>query len=705
MKMNVRIVWVLLLLIATLFSVTGCDVLTQDIAGNSSGMPLTSSIVSPHPSSNAASVPSTAPVTVPSSVPITVPSTQPESIPNTFPGTEPPTQPMTVPVTIPVTTTPATQPPTPTTTTTIPTTQPTAPPVKVTNIVISGSNSVTVGQTLQLNVAVSPESAANKNVTWSIVSGSDKATISANGLLTAKAAGSAIVKATAKDGSGISDTFSVTIKAKTMWEGSGTKSDPFLIRNLADLKNLPNVTDKSGYYFRQVADIDALSENWIQIGTEDKPFRHNYDGGGYKISNLCLDGDAQGLFSWVEDSQFKNIRIVNAHTKDNHRTEEGRSDKRPGNGGNTGAIVGYGTGCAFENCSATVNFQSSNSPTGGLVGFVVLKNKAYALMKDCYVSGTVTGSGYVGGLIGHIWHYMDDDRHTHTIAVQNCSADVNIRIFTSSTERPCVGGLIGEAFGVKIEKCHASGSINVINGDLGGLVGNAGNYTDVIRCYADVDIYAATDNVDGGISAGGLIGHIYCRSDVYDCYATGNISAPYVRWSPCKDSTNGGPWRGYYNPCGSLIGTLEVFRAYSEDQKITVYNCYATGKVDAPNICEDERVYCHGALIGLVLDRYTITNVLNKAEKDQSSWEGFSENYIGHFGNNYNLEDLRTYYSPINDYAGSGVNGLRNPKYTALPTHEYVQIITEEQLLQEAVFEGWDFRNVWIMGDNGPKLR
>ena len=588
----------------------------------------------------------------------------------------------------------------------------TVKPILVTSITISGNTTVEEGKTVTLSAAVKPSNASNKEVTWSIESGSQYASISASGVLTAKAAGKVTVKATAKDGSGVSATYTVTVKAGAMWEGEGTKSNPFLIKNLTDLKNLQKVVDKKGYYFLQVADIDCSSvETWIVIGTEEKPFRHHYDGGGYTISNICYDGEAQSLFSRVEGSHFKNMNIVNAHTKDNHRTEENRTDKQPGAGSSTGAIVGYGSGCSFENCTAVVNFLSSNSTTGGLIGAVELKNEKYVLMKNCHVSGTITGGGNIGGLIGNISKYLSDGDYSpaETITIENCSADVEIIIFTSSIETPCVGGLIGESFGVKIEKCHATGSINVIRGDIGGLVGNAGNYTDIIRCYASVDIYASSDNHYGGVSIGGLIGHIYSRSDVIDCYATGNITAPDVEWSPCQDSTNvnGGPWRRYYNPCGSLIGCLEVFKAYSEDQKITVYNCYATGIVDVPNICEDKRVYCHGALIGLVLDRNTVTryNVKDTSKDELTSWDDFKEHYNGHFGDNYNLENLRNYYEPINEYQGANIYGLQNPKYDSVPRHEYVTIVTEEQLTDQSVFEGWDFENVWKMGENGPELR
>ena len=583
-------------------------------------------------------------------------------------------------------------------------------PILVSQITVSGASTVKVGKTIQLSAAIKPENAANKAVKWSISSGSSYASITQDGVLTGIAAGKVTVKVTAQDGSGISATFTVTVEEGALWDGSGTEKDPFLIRNLQDLMNLQKVTKKSGYYFKQVADIDCSSVgNWIVIGDLDNPFRHNYDGGGYTISNLCFDGEATGLFQVVENAHFKNMHIINAHSSDNHVTYPDNSAKYPG-GGETGAIAGRATNCSFQNCTATVNFQSSNATTGGLVGFVVLEDKEYALMEDCHVSGTITGNECTGGLIGQIWHYMSNDEYmpSYTITVKNCSADVDIIIFTNSTETACVGGLIGKSFGVFVEQCHTTGTINVIDGDIGGLIGDAGNYTDVTRCYSTMDIYISSDDHYGGVSAGGLIGHIYSRSDVYDCYATGDITAPYVEWSPCQDSTNknGGPWRRYYNPCGSLIGTLEVFKAYSEDQKINVYNCYATGKVDVPNICEDERVYCHGALIGLVLDRNTVlaSNIKDTSKKDLT-WDDFKDYYIGHFGNNYNLENLRTYYEPINEYSGSGVNGLRNPKYNTLPQHEYVEIITETQLLDESIFVGWDFENVWIMTEHGPQLR
>ncbi|WP_195283403.1 Ig-like domain-containing protein, partial [Harryflintia acetispora] len=73
---------------------------------------------------------------------------------------------------------------------------------KVTGIVISGSNTVQQGGTLALSASVTPGTAVDKNVTWSLVSGSELATISASGTVTANAFGNLTVRATANDGSG-----------------------------------------------------------------------------------------------------------------------------------------------------------------------------------------------------------------------------------------------------------------------------------------------------------------------------------------------------------------------------------------------------------------------------------------------------------------------------------------------------------------------
>ena len=80
---------------------------------------------------------------------------------------------------------------------------------------------------------------------------------------------------------------------------------------------------------------------------------------------------------------------------------------------------------------------------------------------------------------------------------------------------------------------------------------------------------------------------------------------------------------------------------------------------------------------------------------------GFSEVYTEFFKDNYNLEDLRTYYTPQNYYE----NYVGLPQKYKMPTYEFVKILTEEQFKDQSIFENWDFENVWKMEDGTPKLR
>lgn len=85
--------------------------------------------------------------------------------------------------------------------------------VPVTGITVTGeggADSVAVGGSLQMQASISPDNATNKNVAWRIESGSG-ADIAANGLLTATAAGTVVVRATAQDGSGAYGEAAVTI--------------------------------------------------------------------------------------------------------------------------------------------------------------------------------------------------------------------------------------------------------------------------------------------------------------------------------------------------------------------------------------------------------------------------------------------------------------------------------------------------------------
>ena len=83
---------------------------------------------------------------------------------------------------------------------------------------------IEVGQTLQLTATVAPENATNKEYSWSS-SDEDVATVDENGLVSAIAAGSAIITVTTTDG-GKTATCAVTVKAKEgIWYSLVTSTD------------------------------------------------------------------------------------------------------------------------------------------------------------------------------------------------------------------------------------------------------------------------------------------------------------------------------------------------------------------------------------------------------------------------------------------------------------------------------------------------
>ncbi len=85
----------------------------------------------------------------------------------------------------------------------------------VTSISVSGAGGLstitTDNGTLQLGVSVIPDNATDKSVTWTIENGTGQASISETGLVTAVLNGTALARATANDGSGVSGTLLITI--------------------------------------------------------------------------------------------------------------------------------------------------------------------------------------------------------------------------------------------------------------------------------------------------------------------------------------------------------------------------------------------------------------------------------------------------------------------------------------------------------------
>lgn len=143
--------------------------------------------------------------------------------------------------------------------------------INVSTITVIGTGNVstitTYNGTLQMLAAVTPTSATNKIVTWSVTNGTGSATISNTGLLTAVANGTVIVKATAKDGSGKFGTKEITISVP---EAKGT------IERAVSSNGGDNVTvniegqsiifnGEIEYYIADESNSLPISGNWVGV--------------------------------------------------------------------------------------------------------------------------------------------------------------------------------------------------------------------------------------------------------------------------------------------------------------------------------------------------------------------------------------------------------------------------------------------------------
>lgn len=140
----------------------------------------------------------------------------------------------------------------------------------VTSISITGSSSVKVGDTTVLTAVSNPSTASDRRVNWTISSGSSYVSLSgttdttSGGTVTIKgnAVGTAVIKATARDGSGVTKTFTITVKNDVVYNsftlaynangGSGapTSSSDSSTKSYYDTTVSTVKPTKSGYDFK-----------------------------------------------------------------------------------------------------------------------------------------------------------------------------------------------------------------------------------------------------------------------------------------------------------------------------------------------------------------------------------------------------------------------------------------------------------------------
>lgn len=199
--------------------------------------------------------------------------------------------------------------------------------------------------------------------------------------------------------------------------------------------DLFNGTPKLTINGKLMNDINLASGSWTPIGSDDNKYNGTFDGNGHEVQKLCIDAATanQGLFGYnIGTIQKLGVRGSVNSTGDNvgglvgyntGKIDLCYSNVAVSGANQTGGLVGqnsqgqiinsYNIGSvsstgdkvgglvglnesnnAIANCCNMGNVSSTGSNVGGVIG-------EGGNLNNCYSAATVSGSGYVGGVVGY----------------------------------------------------------------------------------------------------------------------------------------------------------------------------------------------------------------------------------------------------------------------------------------------------------------
>ena len=244
---------------------------------------------------------------------------------------------------------------------------------------------------------------------------------------------------------------------------SNTKT--YTVYNADGLMNIAELVNggKTDINITLTADIDLTGKNWTPIGTDyDNSYKGTFDGGGHTITGLTFttNDEYAGLFGWLNRAgTVKNVVMEGVQITSNQIY-----------GGSIGGVVGSGWG-TIENCSVSGSV-SGTVYVGGVVGVQIGGS-----ITGCSSSATVKGTVDVGGVAGQT---------NSSATLTACYATGNVIIEMDPKKNIAGGSLVGMNAGSSLLACYATGNVTSTGSStgymhIGGFLGN--NYTTVTAGY------------------------------------------------------------------------------------------------------------------------------------------------------------------------------------------------------------------------------
>ena len=293
------------------------------------------------------------------------------------------------------------------------------------------------------------------------------------------AAGTAFITCTFTNGK----TFVYKMKNATDWQAGGEytytvslaaakdlgytieSNGSYTVYNADGLMNIAELVNggKSDINITLDTDIDLTGKDWTPIGTDyDNSYKGTFDGGGHTITGLTFttNDEYAGLFGWLNRAgTVKNV-VMEGVQITSHQIY----------GGSIGGVVGSGWG-TIENCSVSGSV-SGTVYVGGVVGA-----QRDGSITGCSSSATVKGMVDVGGVAGQT---------NSSATLTACYATGNVIIEMDPKKNIAGGGLVGMNAGSSLLACYATGNVTSTGSStgymhIGGFLGN--NYTTVTAGY------------------------------------------------------------------------------------------------------------------------------------------------------------------------------------------------------------------------------
>ena len=244
-----------------------------------------------------------------------------------------------------------------------------------------------------------------------------------------------------------------------------SNTNTYTVYNADGLMNVAELVNggKTDINITLEKNIDLTGKDWTPIGTDyDNSYKGTFDGGGHTITGLTFttNDEFAGLFGWLNRAgTVKNVVMEGVQITSNQIY-----------GGSIGGVVGYSWG-TIENCSVSGSV-SGTVYVGGVVGAQIGGS-----ITGCSSSATVKGTVDVGGVAGQT---------NSSATLTACYATGNVIIEMAPNKNIAGGSLVGMNAGSSLLACYATGNVTSTGSStgyvhIGGFLGN--NYTTVTACY------------------------------------------------------------------------------------------------------------------------------------------------------------------------------------------------------------------------------